>query len=211
MSSLFATGGTSSSSKKPYVSSSTTPSRSLPSNNSSSRHHHQQQQQHSQQRTVATSSLSPDQQTEIREAFELFDLDKDQKLDYHEFKVSLRALGFDLKKAEVLKLMRERGGVNGEENGLGGQQLVIGFENFLAIAEELILSRDPLDEIRRAFRLFDEENSGKISFRNLKKVARELGENLTDDELQAMIEEFDLDQDGEISEHEFINIMSDTS
>jgi len=40
-----------------------------------------------------------------------------------------------------------------------------------------------LDEIRRAFRLFDEENTGKISFRNLKKVARELGENLTDDEL----------------------------
>ncbi|GAA5946513.1 hypothetical protein JCM3765_000273 [Sporobolomyces pararoseus] len=213
MSSLFATGGTSSSSKKPYVTSSSTPSRSLPSSSSSRNHHHQLQQQ--QQRSQLL--LSPDQQTEIREAFELFDLDKDQKLDYHEFKVSLRALGFDLKKAEVLKLMRERGGTGGggnDENGLGGggsQQLVIGFENFLGIAEELILSRDPLEEIRRAFRLFDEENTGKISFRNLKKVARELGENLTDDELQAMIEEFDLDQDGEISELEFINIMSDTS
>jgi centrin-3 len=45
----------------------------------------------------------------------------------------------------------------------------------------------------RAFRLFDEENKGKISLRNLKKIARELGENLTEEELQAMIEEFDKD------------------
>ncbi|GAA5887217.1 hypothetical protein JCM16303_007380 [Sporobolomyces ruberrimus] len=207
MSSLFATGGNPSSSKKPY--SSSTPSRSsvLPHSSSRSHSHPQQQQPH-------RSSLSPDQQTEIQEAFELFDLDKDKRLDYHEFKVSLRALGFDFKKAEVLKLMRERNTSNGGEDTLtngGGGQLMIGLEAFLGIAEELILSRDPLDEIRRAFRLFDEENSGKISFRNLKKVARELGENLTDDELQAMIEEFDLDQDGEISEQEFINIMSDTS
>ncbi|BGP14353.1 hypothetical protein JCM10213_004480 [Rhodosporidiobolus nylandii] len=150
------------------------------------------------------SQLSQDQQQEIREAFELFDLDKDLKLDYHEFKVSLRALGFDLKKQEVLRLMRERN----HEEGISGATS-IGLEGFMAVAEQLILARDPLDEIRRAFKLFDEDNTGKISFRNLKKVARELGENLTDEELMAMIEEFDLDMDGEISESEFIKIMSD--
>ncbi|GAA5859983.1 hypothetical protein JCM8547_003044 [Rhodosporidiobolus lusitaniae] len=150
------------------------------------------------------SQLSQDQQQEIREAFELFDLDKDLKLDYHEFKVALRALGFDLKKQEVLKLMRDRN----HDEGISGATS-IGLEGFLAVSEQLVLARDPLDEIRRAFKLFDEENTGKISFRNLKKVARELGENLTDEELSAMIEEFDLDMDGEISESEFIKIMSD--
>ncbi len=62
---------------------------------------------------------------------------------------------------------------------------------------EKILDRDPIEEIKKAFQLFDDDGSGKISLRNLRRVAKEIGENLDDEELQAMIDEFDLDQDGE--------------
>lgn len=51
--------------------------------------------------------LSEDQRAEIQEAFELFDTDKDGAIDYHELKVAMRALGFDLKKPELLKILRE--------------------------------------------------------------------------------------------------------
>ena len=68
-----------------------------------------------------------------------------------------------------------------------------------------------MEEIVKAFKLFDEDSTGRISLRNLRRVARELGENLSDDELQAMIDEFDKDGDGEISENEFLAIMKQTS
>lgn len=51
--------------------------------------------------------LSDEQKQEIKEAFELFDTDKDGAIDYHELKVAMRALGFELKKAEVLKILRD--------------------------------------------------------------------------------------------------------
>ncbi|EPY78533.1 metallo-beta-lactamase domain-containing protein 2-like protein [Camelus ferus] len=71
-----------------------------------------------------------------------------------------------------------------------------------------ILERDPHEEILKAFKLFDDDDSGKISLRNLRRVARELGENMSDEELRAMIEEFDKDGDGEINQEEFIAIMT---
>ena len=68
-----------------------------------------------------------------------------------------------------------------------------------------------MEEIIKAFRLFDDDETGKISFRNLKRVAKELGENMTDEELQEMIDEADRDCDGEVSEEEFICILKKTS
>lgn len=87
----------------------------------------------------------------------------------------------------------------------------IDFNDFLMLMTMKMTEKDSKEEILKAFRLFDDDETGKISFKNLKRVAKELGENLTDEELQEMIDEADTDGDGEINEQDFLRIMKKTS
>jgi len=114
----------------------------------------------------------------------------------------LSALGFEPKKEEVKKMVADI-----DKDGSG----TIDFEEFLAMMTVKMSERDSREEIMKAFRLFDDDETGKISFKNLKRVAKELGENMTDEELQEMIDEADRDGDGEVSEEEFYRIMKKTS
>ncbi len=142
--------------------------------------------------------LTEEQKQEVREAFDLFDTDKSGSIDYHELKVAMRALGFEVKKEEVQRIMNEYDRTNSGE---------IGFDDFMEIMTQKIADRDPTEEMMKAFRLFDDDNTGKISLKNLKRVAKELGENMSDAELQAMVDEFDRDGSGDINQDEFLAIM----
>eukprot|EP01026_Neomeris_dumetosa_P008188 TRINITY_DN1258_c0_g1_i1.p3 TRINITY_DN1258_c0_g1~~TRINITY_DN1258_c0_g1_i1.p3 ORF type:complete len:215 (-),score=41.55 TRINITY_DN1258_c0_g1_i1:234-878(-) len=146
--------------------------------------------------------LTEEQKQEIREAFDLFDTDGSGAIDAKELKVAMRALGFEPKKEEIKKMIADI-----DKDGSG----TIDFEEFLSMMTAKMGERDSREEIMKAFRLFDDDETGKISFKNLKRVAKELGENMTDEELQEMIDEADRDGDGEVNEEEFFRIMKKTS
>ncbi|KAG2772051.1 hypothetical protein PC129_g20149 [Phytophthora cactorum] len=146
--------------------------------------------------------LPEEQKKELKEAFELFDTDKVGSIDYHELKVLMRALGFQVSKREVLDLVED---VDVQRSGR------VDFNDYMEIMRRKVLARDPDEEIARAFELFDEDGSGTITLRKMRRVAKELGENLGDDELQAMIDEFDQNQDGEIDMDEFSLIMKQST
>ncbi|KAK2080813.1 hypothetical protein QBZ16_000667 [Prototheca wickerhamii] len=146
--------------------------------------------------------LTEEQRQEIREAFDLFDTDGSGTIDVRELKVAMRALGFQPKKEEIKKLVADF-----DKDGSG----MIDYEEFLAVMTTKMGERDSKEEMIKAFRLFDDDETGKISFKNLKRVAKELGENITDEELQEMIDEADRDGDGEVNEEEFFRIMKKTS
>lgn len=146
--------------------------------------------------------LSEEQKADIKEAFDLFDTEGTGKIDVKELKVAIRALGFEPKKEEIKKMVAE---IDKDATGK------LSFDDFLALMSVKMAEKDSKEEIMKAFRLFDDDETGKISFKNLKRVSKELGENLTDEELQEMIDEADRDGDGEISQDEFLRIMKKTS
>ncbi|RPA75701.1 EF-hand [Ascobolus immersus RN42] len=146
--------------------------------------------------------LTEEQREDILESFNLFDLDKDSHLDYHELKVAMKALGFQPNKPELANILQEYG-----TPVQGGQKLVISQEGFLRAMAPRVYRRDPQEEMEKAFRLFTgNRDGGGITVNDLRRVAQELGEGLEEEELRAMIEEFDVDGDGEIGREEFYGI-----
>lgn len=145
--------------------------------------------------------LSDTQRADIKEAFELFDTDGSGTIDVKELKVAIRALGFEPKKEEIKRMIAD---VDKDATGS------ITFADFQHLMTQKMSEKDSNDEIIKAFRLFDDDDTGAISFRNLKRVARELGENLSDEELREMISEADLNGDGQVDQSEFLRIMKKT-
>merc|ERR1711977_800555 len=122
----------------------------------------------------------------------------EEQLDVRELKAAMRALGFEVKNEELKKMVQD---VDNDGNG------TIEFSEFLQMMTGKMGEKDTREGIEKVFKLFDDDNTNKISFRNLARVAEELGENIDDEELQDMINQADRDGDGEINIDEFYRIM----
>ena len=124
------------------------------------------------------SELSESQKNEIKQAFDLFDTSGSGTIESKELKVALRALGFEPNKDEIKKLIGDF-----DNDGSGR----IDFHEFLDIMITKMSERDTPQGLENAFALFDTDGDGQISFEDLKAVATELGEDMTDEELREMI------------------------
>ena len=74
----------------------------------------------------------------------------------------------------------------------------IDFEEFLQMMSKKITTNDTEEEIRDAFRIFDKDGNGLISAHELRQIMMNLGEKVTDEELDEMMREADLNGDGQI-------------
>ena len=69
---------------------------------------------------------------------------------------------------------------------------------FLAMMTRVTKAEDTDEELRRAFQVFDRDNSGTISTDELRDVLKSVGENLTETELDEMMRQVDVDGSGTI-------------
>ncbi|KAJ4750458.1 Calmodulin [Rhynchospora pubera] len=145
---------------------------------------------------------------EIREAFELFDLDGSGTIDAKELNVAMRALGFEMTEDQINQMMAEV-----DKDRSGG----IDFDEFLYMMTEKIGERDTKEELMKAFRIIDQDKNGKISIQDIQNIARDLGEIFTVEEIREMVQQADENGrkkyagDGEVDADEFCRIMKRTN
>ncbi|XP_066589930.1 uncharacterized protein [Prorops nasuta] len=157
--------------------------------------------------SAATSNISKSQMKEFREAFRLFDKDGDGSITKEELGRVMRSLG-QFARAEELRTMLQEIDIDGDGN--------VSFEEFVEIVSNIgANTAAPTDqdqeeqELRDAFRVFDKHNRGYITASDLRAVLQCLGEDLSEEEIEDMIKEVDVDGDGRIDFYEFVHALGE--
>lgn len=165
--------------------------------------------------------ISDEHRNEIQDCFQLFDMNKDEELDFSEFRYALQSLGLgQAPRPELIARFQERARARPDWTPLPviqGQpppaqtpvvaDLRLSREGFQAIAAEFMAQRDPREELLRTFAMFDKGGKGIITLDDLRLVVKELGEDVPENELRTMIEQFDIEDKGGVNREEFLGIF----
>jgi Ca2+-binding EF-hand superfamily protein len=140
--------------------------------------------------------LTEQQISELREAFQLFDKDGDGHVTPKELLIVLQTLG-QQPTIETVQSMID------EVDKDGNQE--IEFEEFCVLMCKNMSEKEDIKTLQEAFKILDIDNSGSITHKELKDLMRSfsrLGEDIADDEIDALIAQADVDGDGQISYEE---------
>jgi len=145
-------------------------------------------------------AIKPEQMEEIKEAFDLFDIDGSGTIDAKELGTAMRALGMEdaNNQDEIRKMIEDI-----DKDGSG----TIDLDEFVTMITAKMGDKNSREEMVKVFELFHEPGSKGMTFDDMKRVATDLGDKMSDEELQEMFDEGDRNGDGIVDEDEFIAIM----
>ncbi|XP_046979549.1 calmodulin-like isoform X2 [Schistocerca americana] len=154
---------------------------------------------------AAHRGVTRSQMKEFREAFRLFDKDGDGSITQDELGRVMRSLGQFAREEELQQMLHEVD-IDGDGN--------VSFEEFVEIVSNMGATAERTadqeeKELRDAFRVFDKHNRGYISASDLRAVLQCLGEDLSEEEIEDMIKEVDVDGDGRIDFYEFVHALGE--
>jgi len=148
---------------------------------------------------MASDHLSSLQIGQFQDAFQQFDTDQDGQVSSREVGYIMRSVGQNPSEAEIQDMVMAV-----DKDGTGS----IDFPEFLMMMALKFNTENAEEEVREAFKVFDGDGNGYINRQELSVVMANIGEKLSPDEIQAMIDEADVDGDGQINYEEFYNMMT---
>ena len=117
----------------------------------------------------------------------------------HELKQVMDGLGIKSTRAETVELIKQ---VDIDGNG------TIEFPEFLTIMAKKMADTDASEMVAIAFGSFDKDGDGMIGKTDLFQVMSELGETVTEDEVDELIRLADKNADGKLDQQEFTAWMN---
>ena len=118
---------------------------------------------------------------DIKDAFELFDAN-DGKINAREIKEGMQNIGFDDNNPTIYQVIAELD--NPRNKNAGGAS----FSDFCQAVNYRVPEKETTEELRKVFNLFlDDPHSNTTSLESIKRVADEVGENIEELELNAML------------------------
>ena len=142
--------------------------------------------------------ITDEQRKEYQDIFDQFDKDKDGAIGTRELANVLFTLGQNPTDDEVAAMIKE---VDLNNDGK------IDLDEFIALMGKRTPDTQTEDEVINAFRVFDKEGNGLIPSAELKHIMMTIGDKMTEEEAQEMINEADIDEDGFINYEEFVRMM----
>ena len=143
--------------------------------------------------------LSEEEIQEIKDIFELFVEEGNDSIQVEYLVESMKKFGFDTKAPAIFKMIQSIEKEEGE----------ISLEMFIDMMTGRISKVNQKEDLERTFKLFDIEHDGIMSLDNLQRVAKELGEDVTEEELKEIIARGSVnnpDNNG-ILEEDFLEVM----
>lgn|ERR1712048_942031 len=145
------------------------------------------------------SDLTETQLKDLQETFSLFDANGNGYITTQELAQAMRQLGQNPTNKEIKEMIAK---VDANNDGK------LNFEEFKSMmVEKMKLPADTEKEMKDAFRMFDRDGNGFVSAAELKHIMTNLGEKLSEEEVEIMIHEVDIDGDGQLNYEEFVKMM----
>ena len=114
---------------------------------------------------------------ELKATFDLFDADGGGTIDPQEIEKVLEELGLKGRSKIVFEMI----------TGLRDMDRPLNFDEFLEIVASKVGDTKSKEGMAKVFELWDNEGTGVVTFDSFKRIAKELGETLNDDELIEMM------------------------
>lgn len=142
--------------------------------------------------------LSEQQIKVAKDGFKAFDKKNEDRIKVGDIEAVLKKLGHNIKPDWLEKIEST---IDTEGTGY------IDFEEFCKIVRKKVQDDEDERELREMFRILDKEKRGEVNTNELRWILKNLGDDLTENDIDDMIADVDTDGSGWVDYDEFYKLM----